>query len=187
MRDIECVVPRAAFMESGGGLEILALARFERGIKCPVHVQRPQCPVLWTVIMPVPEGRLHETLCVPAVPEGIGKEGKGMVGDIVFEGMGDGIVTRKVGSEHPQRDVPALDIRVYVGPHPVLRPRCGGGLDKSLVGRLYIKVLQALEPGVGNDRDGRVTLHGECLPAVQLPFRHPAPFLIYAYHGAHHV
>ena len=50
-----------------------------------------------------------------------------------------------------------------------------------------IEVAKAFQPGVCNDRNGRISLHREGLPAEKFPFRHPAPLLVHIDHRADHI
>ena len=92
MRNVESIVPGAAFVETRGRLEILALARIERRIEGSVHFQRSESTVLRTIVMSVAQGSLLETGCIPGMSERIGQQGKRVVGDIVFKGVRNRVV-----------------------------------------------------------------------------------------------
>ena len=137
--------------------------------------------------MLVAEATLAEELGVLLVAEALGQACQRRVGDIVFQGVGHGVVARLVLGEPPQRYVPAAGVRVYVAAHEVVLARRGGRLAEGLISRVDVEAAQALEPRVSDDGYGRVALHGPRLAAEQLPARHPAPLAIHVYHRAHHV
>ena len=137
--------------------------------------------------MLVAEATLAEELGVLLVAEALGQACQRRVGDIVFQGVGHGVVARLVLGEPPQRYVPMAGVRVYVAAHEVVLARRGGRLAECLISRVDVEAAQALEPRVSDDGYGRVALHGPRLAAEQLPARHPAPLAIHVYHRAHHV
>ncbi len=187
MRHVERVVPGTSFVEARHGLEVLALAGIEGREEAPVLLQRPQAAVLGVPVVLVSQGALTELGGVFRMAQGIGKAGQGRIGHVIFEGVGNGVVAGEILREPAQRDVAALDVRVGIRTHPVLRPRRIGGLEERLVGGLDVKVRQSFEIGVRQHRDHRVAFHREGLPAIEFPLGHPAPFAVHAHDRTRHV
>ena len=97
-----------------------------------------------------------------------------------------GVAGQVLGIE-AQRHVAPLDVGVDVGTQPVFGSGRGRRLEEGLVGALHVEVAQPLHPGVDDDRNDRVALHGEGLAAVELPLGHPAPLLVDVDHRADHL
>ena len=116
-----------------------------------------------------------------------GKGGKGVVCNIVLQGVRHGVVTRHILRKDAHGDVATLDVWVDVGAYGVvLALGCCRALH-GLVGRLDVEIAQALEVAIHDYRDCGVALHGEGLAAVELPAWQPAPLLAHGNHRAKHV
>ena len=181
------IVPGTAFVETGGIGEVGPVRRVEGGEERAVGPDGPKAAVLGAVVVPVAQRAALQPGRVFFIAQRGRKLRQGIVGQVVFQGVGDRVVTGEVGREIAQRDVAEVQIRVVVGPHPVLGPGRVGALEESFVGLPDVEILHPLEPGVGDHADGRVSFHGPGFPAEELPFGHPPPFPVHVHHGTHHV
>ena len=93
VRNIECVVPCTSFMEARNSFEVLTLPRIERFEEGTFFLQRTEGAEVRTVVVAVLK-RLHaEPFGILIMAEVGGEERKRMVSDVIFKGMGDGIVS----------------------------------------------------------------------------------------------
>ena len=174
-------------MEAGDGFEILTLARVEGREELTLLGNRTERARLGAVIVLIAERAGAEQRRVVFFAERVGQQRQRVVGDIVFQGVRHGVVTRKVAGVEAQRHITFFDVGVDVGAHPVPRARRRGRFAHRLVGGVHIEIAQPLHPGIDDHGDRRVALHGEGFTAVEFPLGEPAPLPVHADHRAHHL
>ena len=187
VRNGEGVVPGAAFVEAGGVGEIGPVLRVERRKEGAIQIDGPKALVLRIVVVLVAQGAVIVTQGFFLVPQGGGQAGQGIIGHIILQGMGNGVVAGEIAGKPAQGDVAALHIRIVVRTHAVLRARGISTLLEGIPGRGDVEGAQAAQPGIGNDADGGVPFHRPGFPAEEFPFGHPAPFLVHVNHGMDHI
>ena len=136
-------------MESGGIAEVGTVFRIEGGKKTAVGQQGAQGAALLRVVVAVAEALLVETAGVLGMAERLGQIGEGVVGDVVFQGVRNGVVARGIGAVLAHGHVAFRQIGVYVGTHLVVLAGAGGRVDEGIVGGGDVIVAQALQIGVG--------------------------------------
>ena len=174
-------------MEPRGIGEVGTVVRVERCEPGTVLLPRPEHPTLPVIIGLIRKAALPEQLSILPVAEALRQPAQRRVGDIIFEGMRDRVVTRHILREPSHRDISPGDIRVDVGAHPVVLTRGRGRLAERLVGGIDVEAAQAFEPCVRDDGNGGVALHGPRLTPEEFPFGHPAPLTVHVDHRAHHL
>ena len=143
---------------------------------------RAKCTEFLAIIMFIPHRTVVEHLGVFLLAQRLGQGRQRIIGDVILQRVRNGIVELRF-----HRTVAALDVFVDVRTHQVVLARRGSRLVHPFVSQVDVEVAQALHPGIHDDRNARVTFHGQGFPSVQLPFREPAVFLVHAHHGPDHV
>ena len=179
---VESVVPRRSLMEARCVGEVGTILGVEGREEGSVAIDGAQDTCCRVVVVLVAEASLAEDLCVLLVSEVCGQKREGIVGNIIFQCVRYRVVSRVVLGEHTERDVAFADVGIDVASHFVLCSweRCT--LAESLIRLVDVEVAESLQPGIRDDRDGGVALHGPGLASEQFPARHPSPFVI---HGDH--
>ena len=90
--NIESIVPGTTFVKSGVRLKVLSLPRVERSIEFTVRQDRTESTVLLTVIMLVAQRTFVEQTGILLLAKRSGYARQSIVGNIVFQGMRNGIV-----------------------------------------------------------------------------------------------
>ena len=187
VRDGEGVVPGAAFVEARGVGEIGPVFRIERGEETAVLHTGTEALVGRAPVVLVAQGTLVEAVGIGLSAQVCRQAGERIIGHIILQGVGDGVVSGEVGTEIIKGNIAQLHVRVVVRTHQVPGARGIGTLEESLVGRLDVEVPQAAEPRVGDHADGGVSFHGPGFAAVKLPLGHPAPFAVLVNHRTDHI
>ena len=183
----KAVVPGAAFMETGGIGEIGPVFRIERSEETAVFHAGTQAFVGRAPVVFVAQRALVEAVGIGFPAQVCSQPGERIIGHIILQGVGNGVVSGEVCTEEVERNVAQLHVRVVVRAHQVLRAGGIGRFQEGLVGRLDVKVLEAPQPGVSNHADGGVSFHGPGFAAEELPLGHPAPLAVLVYHRADHI
>lgn len=149
--DVEGIIPGIAFVEAGAWFKVLAFHRIEGGIELTVGQDRAEGAELLAVIMLITQRTVVEEagvglittgnstqavgccfilfgyclldLCFGFPTESLGYTAEGIVGNVVFQGMGHGVIVLP-----PQGDVAQREIIVVIGTEQVLGAGQGGPL-----------------------------------------------------------
>ena len=112
----------------------------------------------------------------------IGNDAQRVVGNIIFQGVGDTVVILTLHGHVAQ-----THIVVVVGAQRIVLTRCGCALTHGLIGEIHVESAQSLQPGIHHDGYGRIALHRIGLAAVELPFGQPSVLAVHGEHRIQHI
>ena len=183
----EGVVPRATLMEAHRIGEVCARRRVERLDKMPLLIDRAHHAILLAEVVAPPRSSAPHLSRKLLIAHLRGEARKGIIRNVVLQGVRHGVISRHIGSKPPHRDVTSLNVWVDIGAYRVAIARRRCRPLHSAIGSLDIEVAQTLQVAIHNNGYCRVSLHCEGLAAIEFPARQPSPLLGHRHHRMQHI